>query len=155
MVAHDAMLYDELTAFENLVFFGRLLGVGDPAGRARALLEDVGLTAWAAERARTFSRGMLQRLSIARALLGQPDVLLLDEPFSGLDDRSSDQLRRVFAEFRAKGSALMVVTHNLAEVSEVATTVAFLNAGRLLALEPARGRDARALHARHRELSGE
>lgn len=155
MVAHDAMLYDDLTAFENLVFFGRLQGVGDPQGRAQKLLEQVALTNWANERVRTFSRGMLQRLSIARALLGKPDVLLLDEPFSGLDDRSSDQLRRVFAEFRAQGSALVVVTHNLAEVSDVATTVAFMQAGRLLALEPAKGRDARALYARHRELSGE
>lgn len=154
MVAHDAMVYDDLTALENLRFFGALLGLaGD--GAARALLEQLGLTPWADERVRTFSRGMVQRLAIARALLRDPGVLLLDEPFTGLDDKSSGVVKRVLAERRAAGCALVVVTHHLADVADVATTVGFLNAGRLLAVEPAAGRSATALTARYRELAGE
>ncbi|HEY2824681.1 MAG TPA: ABC transporter ATP-binding protein [Gemmatimonadales bacterium] len=154
MVAHDAMLYDDLTALENLEFLGRLLGLTDP-GRPAALLERLGLTQWATERARTFSRGMTQRLAIARALLSDPAVLLLDEPFSGLDDRTSHAVRAVFAERRAAGCALVVVTHNLSEVADVASHVAFLSRGTLLAVEPAAGRDAKTLTTRQRELTGE
>ena len=153
MVAHDAMLYDDLTALENLEFFGRLQEITDQ-GRPRALLERMELTAWADERARTFSRGMLQRLSIARALLSDPAVLLLDEPFSGLDDRSSQAMRSVLGELTQRGCALIVVTHNLAEVADLATRVAFLSGGRLLAVEPAAKRDAPALMKRLRELAG-
>ena len=153
MVAHDAMLYDDLTATENLEFFGALHGLTD-AGRPRALLDRMGLTPWADERVRTFSRGMLQRLSIARALLGDPAILLLDEPFSGLDDQSSQAVRRVFGELRDRGCALVVVTHNLTEVADLSDRVAFLSGGRLLAVEPTAGRDAAGLTRRLRELAG-
>jgi heme exporter protein A len=153
MVAHDAMLYDDLTALENLEFFGRLHEIAD-RGRPRALLERMDLVTWADERARTFSRGMLQRLSIARALLSDPAVLLLDEPFSGLDDRSSQAVRQVLGELMQRGCALIVVTHNLAEVADLATRVGFLSGGRLLAVEAAAKRDAATLMRRLRELAG-
>jgi len=153
MVAHDAMLYDDLTALENLEFFGRLHEIAD-RGRPRALLERMDLVTWADERARTFSRGMLQRLSIARALLSDPAVLLLDEPFSGLDDRSSQAVRQVLGELMQRGCALIVVTHNLAEVADLATRVGFLSGGRLLAVEAAAKRDASTLMRRLRELAG-
>jgi heme exporter protein A len=154
MVAHDAMLYDDLTASENLSFFARLQGL-DGRARGHQLLERLGLTPWADERVRTFSRGMLQRLSIARALLAKPDILLLDEPWSGLDDKTSNVVRGVFAEHRERGCALIVVTHHLAEVADLASTVGFLSAGRMIALEPAGGRDAHRLTLRYRELAGE
>src|SRR5690242_2560649 len=153
MVGHDAMLYDDLTALENLEFFGRLQEIAD-RGRPRALLARMELTTWADERARTFSRGMLQRLSIARALLSDPAVLLLDEPFSGLDDRSCQAMRSVLGELTERGCALIVVTHNLSEVADLATRVAFLSGGRLLAVEAAAKRDAPALMKRLRELAG-
>ena len=129
---HSTLLYPELTARENLVFYGRVQGVADPAGRADQLLEDEGLTAVAHRRAGTFSRGMAQRLSIARALVQDPPLLLLDEPFTGLDRRAGDRLSKRLCGLRSGGRAILLVTHDLLRASEIADAALILLSGLIL-----------------------
>ncbi|NIM52109.1 MAG: ATP-binding cassette domain-containing protein [Gemmatimonadales bacterium] len=152
MVAHHTMLYDALTARENLWFFARLHGVAE-RGRVDALLERLGLGSVAGERIAIFSRGMLQRLAIARALLHDPELLLLDEPLSGLDETAAQIVLDVVAELRARGGALVIATHQLAELVAVAARVGYIVSGRLAALEPVDGRDAASVMNRYRELA--
>lgn len=137
LVAHDAMVYDALTARENLQFFARLHGVA--AEVPDRLLERVGLLDRADDWAGTFSRGMIQRLSIARALLPAPGVLLLDEPLTGLDRRSTDVVREALAELRAAGTAMLAVTHRPEELSGIATRALELEGGSLHPAETPRG----------------
>jgi len=153
MVSHSSMLYDALTARENLRFFARLHG-GSSRQRVASLLEQMGLAGRADERVSTFSRGMTQRLAIARALLSDPEILLLDEPLTGLDDASSEQVLGVLGELRARGRALLIASHQLAELMGVVTAVGFLTQGELRAVEPIAGRDLGAITARYREVTG-
>jgi heme exporter protein A len=104
VVSHAPLLYDSLTAEENLRFFGRLYGVADLEARVTQLLDQVGLVARRADLVRTFSRGMTQRLSIARALLHDPEILLLDEPDTGLDPQAAEMLHRLLAELSGRTS---------------------------------------------------
>jgi heme exporter protein A len=109
-VAHEPLVYRELTAIENLDLYGRLYRVSERRERSGMLLERFGL--WDARHARagSFSRGMLQRLALCRALLHEPDLLILDEPYSGLDDDGARLLDRELAE-RTQDSAFVVATH--------------------------------------------
>lgn len=129
---HTTFLYPELTARENLVFHGRVQGVVDPGLRADQLLEEEGLTAVADRRAGSFSRGMAQRLSIARALVQNPPLLLLDEPFTGLDRRAGDRLSERLQRLRSEGRTILLVTHDLLRASEIADTALVLLAGRIV-----------------------
>ncbi len=151
LVAHQSMLYDALSGRENLAFVSRLQAVYDPA-RVEALLERMGLSRAADQRIATYSRGMLQRLAIARALLGEPELLLLDEPLTGLDENGIRIVREVISERCAKGNALVIATHQLVELVDLAASVGYLVSGRLAALEPVDGRDAGAIMARYHEL---
>ncbi len=128
---HATLLYPELTARENLVFHGRLQGVVDPALRADQLLDEEGLTPVADRRVRTFSRGMAQRLSIARALVQDPPLLLLDEPFTGLDRRAGDRLSERLQRLRSEGRAILLVTHDLLRASEIADAALILVSGQI------------------------
>ncbi len=150
MVAHHSMLYDALSAEENLRFFARLQGV-DP-GRVGELLAGVGLKTRARERVASFSRGMVQRLAIACALLGDPQILLLDEPLSGLDEASAGNLLDCLRESQERGRAVLIATHQFGELVQVVTSVAYLGGGRLLAREPREGRDGAAIWGRYREV---
>ena len=151
LLSHHTFLYDDLTPAENLHFTARLYGLTDPAGATRAALEEVGLTARADTPVRHLSRGLLQRAAIARALLHQPDILLLDEPFTGLDAPSADRFRALLAAQLARGRALVLVSHHLAEAWDLATHVAVLSGGRW-ALEGSRPSDLADFHARYAEL---
>jgi len=152
MVAHHTMMYDALTARENLAFFARLHGVYDPV-RVDELLDRLGLLAFGDDRIGTFSRGMLQRLAIARSLLHEPKVVLFDEPLTGLDDAASRTVIEVIRELEARGAGLVIATHQLVELVGIAHRVGFMVQGRLAAIEPLDGRDAGAVVTRYRELS--
>jgi heme exporter protein A len=137
VLAHDPLVYGDLSARENLRFFAALHNAPDPRVRVEELLERVGL-AYAADRpARTFSRGMSQRLAIARALLHRPRLLLLDEPFTGLDRDGSATLRALLAEARAEGTALLLVTHDLEPLPGLCDRVLLLRRGRAVHQGPA------------------
>jgi heme exporter protein A len=139
LLSHHSLLYDDLTLAENLTFAARLYGVPRPADAARAALEAAGLAARADDTPRRLSRGLLQRAAIARALLHRPRVLLLDEPFTALDAASAERLRDALEARRAEGLGLVIVTHHLAEVWDVATRVAVLVEGRWVCDEPRAG----------------
>lgn len=140
-VTHDSMLYPALTARENLRFFARLMNVNDPE-RIDALLELLGLGTRGDDRVHTFSRGMVQRLTIARALLHRPELLLLDEPLTGLDASGRKELVERLGALRADGTAMVVVTHQPEALHDVGTHLGRLDGGHLLALEPMGGGDA-------------
>ncbi len=152
MVAHSSMLYDALTARENLAFYARLHHRKDP-NLVDWLLERMGLAPHGDRRVGTFSRGMVQRLSIARALLPDPEVLLLDEPLTGLDDAAATIVREVLTDLRNRERAVVVATHQLPELVDLASTVGFLVSGRLAAHEQIGGRSAAEVMARYRELA--
>jgi heme ABC exporter ATP-binding subunit CcmA len=151
MVSHHSMMYDALSARENLAFFARLYGL-KPGKQLEETLERVGLGRAMDQRVGTFSRGMVQRLAIARALLPEPAVVLLDEPLSGLDDAGARLLGGLLREWAAGGRAVVVASHQLAELVPVATNVGFLVRGRLAALEPLHGRTGDEVLRRYREL---
>jgi len=119
-IAHEPLVYRELTAIENLELYGRLYRVPERRERAGMLLERFGLWGVRAERAGSFSRGMLQRLALCRALLHEPDLLLLDEPFNALDEQGAELLDRELAELRPRGT-FVVATHDPARLERLAS----------------------------------
>jgi heme exporter protein A len=132
VLAHEPLVYPELSALENLHFWAGLYDVADGAGRAHALLDQVGLDAGARARpARTYSRGMLQRLSLARALLSDPRVLLFDEPFTGLDRTGAAALAVALAAAKADGRVVLVATHDLEAIDGLAEHVVVLRGGKV------------------------
>jgi len=153
LLSHQSLLYDDLTLAENLTFVARLYGLARPGDVARVALDAAGLAGRADESPRRLSRGLLQRAAIARALLHGPRVLLLDEPFTALDAASADRLRAMLEARRAEGLGLVVVTHHLAEVWEVATRVAVLVEGRWVCDEPRAG-PLQSFLPRYREWIG-
>ncbi|MBX6341988.1 MAG: heme ABC exporter ATP-binding protein CcmA [Thermomicrobiaceae bacterium] len=132
VVAHQPYLYDDLTAAENLRFFARMYRLPDAEARVAASLEAVGLAARRDDRVRTFSRGMQQRLAIARATLHRPPLLLLDEPDSGLDRAGMLLLQDLLAAHARSGGSTVMTTHDLAYGLAVADRVVVLESGRLV-----------------------
>ena len=130
MLGHDLFLYPELTARENLVFFGRLYGIADAPAVAAAALDRAGLAARGDDLVSSFSRGMRQRVALERALLHRPRLLLLDEPFTGLDQASAAALVERLREEQARGVVTILATHDLDVVDGVLTDVVFLQGGR-------------------------
>ena len=138
-VSHQSLLYDDLTLLQNLTFAARLYGLPRPADVARDALAAAGLGSRAGDPPRRLSRGLTQRAAIARALLHGPTVLLLDEPFTALDAAAAERLRADLAGRLAGGLALVVVTHRLGEVWDLATRVAVLADGGWACDEPRQG----------------
>lgn len=126
-------LYEAMTAAENLHFFARLFGIRDLD--ADGLLRRVGLADRADDRVASYSKGMRQRLMMARALVNQPDVLFLDEPTDGLDPVSSQAIRRLIQAEAARGAAVLLTTHDMWEADELSDRVAFIDQGTLYAVD--------------------
>lgn len=132
LVGHETFLYPELTARENLLFAARLHGVADPAARAERLLAEAGLDGVADRPVRGFSRGMAQRVAVARGLVHDPAVLLLDEPFTGLDRAAAGRLAERLAGLRSGGRTLVLVTHDVAAAARLAGAAIVLARGRIV-----------------------
>ena len=147
VLSHDLHLYSELTALENLVFFGRLYGVATPEAAAAEALRRSRLDDRANDAVSAFSRGMRQRLALERALLHGPRLLLLDEPFTGLDDASTIALVNRLRELRSSGCMMLVATHDLDVGEAVLDRAVILHDGRLIAAEP----DVRGLRRRYQD----
>jgi len=139
-VGHATLLYGELSARENLVFAARLHGKAPDRDEIDRVLADVGLQEVADRRAGTFSRGMAQRLSIARAVVHDPQILLLDEPFTGLDESSAERLSGQLSSLREGGRTLILVTHDPRRAIELSERALILHRGEIRAT-PARAPD--------------
>jgi heme ABC exporter ATP-binding subunit CcmA len=135
-LGHGIGVYDDLSALENLILFGRLYSIPDPAAAAIKALERVGLARVKDGLAREFSRGMRQRLAVARAFQHNPRVLLLDEPFTSLDDKAIAVLQQLLAEARNDGATIIMSTHQLREAMELASHVAMLERGSIVHAGP-------------------
>lgn len=131
VVAHQPYLYDELTSEENLQFFARMYDVPNVAARITTVLEQVGLADRRRDRVRTFSRGMQQRLALARATLHEPTLLLLDEPDSGLDRSGIAMLADLMAQHTAAGGSVIFTTHDLHFALAESSRVVTLQLGRI------------------------
>ncbi len=153
LLSHQTFLYDHLTGLENLLFYARLYGIAEPGAAAREALRAVGLEARGSDLVRTYSRGMQQRLAIARALLHAPDIVLLDEPFTGLDRDASARLDQRIGAARAAGATCVIATHDFGAGLQFADRVIILASGRLVADRSARGLDAASLGALFRDAT--
>jgi len=131
LIGHGIGIYDELSAYENLRLFAALYGLADPRRAALEWLERTGLERVRDGLVREFSRGMRQRLAVARAFLHKPSLLLLDEPFTALDDRAIALLQGLLQESLAAGATIVMSTHQLREALELATHVVLIVKGRL------------------------
>jgi heme exporter protein A len=139
VLGHDLYIYPELTAAENLRFFADLYGLDSPGERVREALASAALTDRSDDQAGAFSRGMRQRLALERALLHQPRLLLLDEPFTGLDEASSLSLRHRLARERDRGAIVVVTTHELEAIEGLVDDAYVLSRGRVNLLVPGAG----------------
>ncbi len=137
MVSHAPLLYDDLSAAENLEFYARLYGLQDPGHRVQELLKQVELYHRRKDLVRTFSRGMTQRLAIARALLHNPPILLLDEPDTGLDPQAAELMTDLLRDIGGRERTIVMTTHHLDRGFALADQVAILAGGKLVLNIPA------------------
>lgn len=132
LISHQSMLYGALTAFENVEFAARLFGVREPGDAARRALERMRIAGRSDSLVRSLSRGMQQRVSIARAIVHDPRVVLLDEPYTGLDEGGAAALTDALESLKADGAALVLVTHHLGEGLALATHTAIMRDGQFV-----------------------
>jgi len=135
VLSHQSFLYGHLTVEENLRFYGKLFGLTDLSSRVPGRLEQVGLEERATSLTRTLSRGMRQRLALARTLLHDPEFVLLDEPYTGLDAHAASVLRGVLASLKDGMRTVVLVTHNISQGLELADRVGVLVQGRMVSME--------------------
>jgi heme exporter protein A len=149
LLAHELYLYPELTARQNLEFFARLYGLS-PSAAVEAALDSAGLADRADDEVAGFSRGMRQRLALERALLHRPRLVLMDEPFTGLDDAATGLVRRRLQALSAAGAIVVLATHDLDLADGLVTRVAIVRGGKLVTDEAA----GTGLRARYRAMVG-
>ena len=133
VVSHQPLLYGDLTAEENLSFYGRMYAVSNLKARIAEVLEMIGLAPRRRDLVRTFSRGMQQRLAIGRAVLHDPDVMLFDEPHTGLDQDACVMLDTVLREVAARGRTVVMTSHDLARAADLASRFDVLSRGKIVA----------------------
>ncbi len=133
VVSHLPLLYGDLSAEENLLFYGKMYGVVDLSDRINDVLKMVGLISRRRDLVRTFSRGMQQRLAIGRAVLHDPDVMLFDEPHTGLDQDACSMLDQVLQEVAARGRTVVMTSHDLSRVADLASRFDVLSKGMMAA----------------------
>jgi heme exporter protein A len=153
-LSHRSFLYGHLTARENLAHYGGLYGLTGLEGQVARRLKTVGLGHRAGDRVRGFSRGMVQRLAIARALLHDPGLLILDEPFTGLDPAGAHTLDRLLRDVRAEGRTVLMITHHASRGLPPSDRIAVLVRGRIAATFAAREIDLATFETRYLELTG-
>jgi heme ABC exporter ATP-binding subunit CcmA len=149
VLGHDLYIYPELSAAENLEFFGRVYGLTDVRERMETALEQADLAHRRDDAVGGYSRGMRQRLALERALLHDPRLVLLDEPFTGLDDAATSALRRRLAGLRQAGCIVLITTHDLETIDGIVDRAVMLQNGRMAAIEPGEG----SLRDRYRRLT--
>ncbi|WP_246798626.1 ABC transporter ATP-binding protein [Deferribacter autotrophicus] len=132
VISHQPFLYENLTAYENLKFYGGLYNVQNLDNKIISLLKSVELYQRKDDYVRNYSRGMLQRLSIARALLHDPEIILLDEPYTGLDQHASHILTNILKEQFGKNKTILMITHNLSKGYELATKIMVMKKGKIV-----------------------
>jgi ABC-type multidrug transport system ATPase subunit len=130
-MAHAPLVYDEFSGMENLRFFAKLYGISSDEPLAEAL-KRVGLDPQLTRRAGQYSQGMRQRLSLARSIFHSPKLLLLDEPFSNVDPESANQISKLLADMRTAGTTILLITHQLGLLADIADEFLFLSAGELV-----------------------
>ena len=131
-MSHEPYLYNELSALENLNFYANLYSVKDKKERIESLLKEVGLYHRSHDRIGSFSRGMKQRLSLARAILHDPDIIFLDEPYAGLDIRAQDILNDLIVGLNQKGKTFFLITHDIGKGFEIANRSGILSKGKIV-----------------------
>jgi heme exporter protein A len=151
-LSHDSFLYKDLSALDNLVFFGKLYRVDPVKSQAERMLERVGLGAKRNMPVRTLSRGMKQRLSLARAFLHRPEFLLMDEPYTGLDEEACERLDGLFSEFVQQGGSIVLTTHNISRGLKQAHRILVFDRGRIVYEAAAGETREEAFLARYKEL---
>jgi len=154
VISHHSLLYDALTAIENVTFTARLYGVSGAQAAAARTLEAMGMGARLNSRVRSLSRGMQQRVSIARAIVHSPSLILADEPYSGLDDEGARALTTLLADLRTGGAAMIIVTHNISEGLALATHASVMSAGRIVSSLSRDSIDEADFPAHYRDLVG-
>ena len=152
LISHQSMLYGPLTALENTEFAARLYGMRDGRGAARRALERMRVLEVADLPVRSLSRGMQQRVSIARAIVHEPTVVLLDEPYTGLDAAGSAALTEILHRLRSHGATLVLVTHNVEEGLALASYAAVMLSGRFARFDRVDAIDTRQYAADYRSL---
>jgi heme exporter protein A len=128
---HSSLLYDHYSPLENLIFFGKLYGVKNIEKRATELVKEVGLSFFINEPVKNFSRGMIQRIAIARAIVHDPKILLLDEPHTGLDQGAISILNNVILSMKEKGSTTLMVTHDFKQAAEICDRIIIIKNGKI------------------------
>jgi heme exporter protein A len=151
VISHHPYLYPQLSGRENLEFYGRLYGLTDPREEALRMLEEMGLSSVGDRETSTYSRGMLQRLAVGRALLHRPRVLLLDEPFTGLDHEARAKLEALLGTLRDGEKTVLMTTHDVDGGLNLSDRVAVLAGGRIALEMPAGGLEHASFLARYGE----
>ncbi len=132
VISHDPYLYDNLSAFENIKFFGTLYGLDDVDNRARSVIKQVGLEKRMNDLVRTFSRGMKQRLTVARAIVHEPKILLLDEPYTGLDQHGAQIFGEMLSDLKSQRRTILMTTHNIEEGLDLSDRIGILAKGKIV-----------------------
>ncbi|WNF22147.1 heme ABC exporter ATP-binding protein CcmA [Mesobacillus jeotgali] len=131
-LGHESFLYNNLSPLENLKFYGKLYKVKNLESKSNALLKEVGLHLFRDMPIRSFSRGMMQRLAIARVLLPEPDILMLDEPHTGLDQEAVALLNSIIKSKRDSGTSILIISHDFEQVHALADRAAVLKKGKIV-----------------------